>query len=119
MMPADLAATSDPRARKIVADNPNFIQAPGLVRLEKVYLQGVEIPLEESRPVWMREIGREEVAIRTTMPLLSVSDHPEHGTVIYRAELSNDGRWPVGADIYVIGDWAEDQEEAKPQAKKK
>lgn len=94
-------------ARTIRVTNENYLAAPGLRKVETVFLGHVELPPVSTRPFSKQELGKEEEMVDTEVPMLQLGDMPDIGTVLLRSIWSNDGKWQVGTDVTVIGEWDE------------
>lgn len=94
-------------ARKFKVTNESYLEVPGLLEVETVFLGHVELPLTSTRPFARQEPGKEVDMVETEVPMLQLSDMPDVGTVLLRSIWSNDGKWQLGTEVVVVGKWDE------------
>lgn len=108
----DVRTAMDPRAREIVIDDVRRVPVNGLLEVDKILIDGVELPLTDLRPVIKQDAGKEPETVMIEMPIVTVSDLPGFGRCLIRSVLSNDGNWQLGSKVVVIGEWEEGPQES-------
>lgn len=91
--------------------NPMRVEVPGCIELLRVFVDGVELPLEEDRNFSRQDLGKEPSMVAMPVPLVSLEHVDPYGTCLVRSLYSNDGLWQVGSTVVVVGEWDEGAEE--------
>lgn len=102
---ADANLALDPNGREFIVDDVRRVVINGCRSVDRVFIDGTEIPFTEFRPMAKQDPGKEVEMVLVEMPLLAIQDVPEAGRCLVRSVLSNDGNWQLGAKVVVIGDW--------------
>lgn len=102
----------DDRSRLIIVSNSKYIETPGLLWVDAVSIDGVNIPLEDERPMYEMAPAAGDalgpVSVKSVpVPMVQVMDVPTLGTVLARSQYSNFGEWQIGSRVIVTGEWAE------------
>lgn len=101
----------DPRTREIQITNNQYVLVDGLNAIERILIDGIEMPMESMRPFWKQDPGKEEEVVMSPVPILTVQDVPGVGKCLLRSIFSNHGEWQVGSRLMITGDWNEGPEE--------
>lgn len=92
--------------RKFVVDNPDFIELPNCTAIEAVKMGGHD--LEQVTVHYMPQ----DSTLQTLKPLNIYNwalDTSGGKPVLLRGLNSNDGKWQVGAEVFVKGEWSDDK----------
>ncbi len=95
--------------RTFVADGTPYLFVPGLKSVSSVRVGGTTIPLEEMREFPMDADHKRFISI--PIPLISLQFDSSGNAILLRNELSNDGIWQPGVNVYVGGEWDEGVQE--------
>lgn len=107
----DVRTALDPRAREIIVDDVRRVAVNGLLEVDQILIDGIDLPMTDLRPVVKQDPGKEPETVMIEMPIVTVSDLPGFGRCLIRSVLSNDGNWQLGSKVVVIGEWAEGPQE--------
>jgi hypothetical protein len=105
------------RARSFVVDDVSRVPVPGLRLVERVFVDGVEVPVEETRNMASQDPGQEVVMRPVLVPIVALEYIEPVGACLVRSVYSNDGRWHQGSTVTVVGEWDEDGDERMVSSK--
>jgi hypothetical protein len=104
----DLAAGG----RIFQGDGGHYLRVPGLKRVERVRVGGMELPPVMEFEVPVDVVGEQVTRTKYQEPTYRL-DYDNEGTLLLRNICSNDGVWQDGAEVIVWGEW----EDEKPPKK--
>jgi len=91
--------------RRFVVTNRDALALPGCTEVEEVRLGRAPVPAFELHSVPTDSTHRNFKTLRVHNYMLAQGDD---GTpVLLRGLNSNDGKWQIGAEVYVRGEWGE------------
>lgn len=94
--------------REFQVTDPKKLKVPGLVELEGVIIDGVNLPIMEDRPFQQAvEPGAEPTVTYEPVYMVMHCYSEEDGPFLERQVFSNNGEWQVGSKVKVAGTWDE------------
>lgn len=107
-------SAEDQGFRQFTAEESGYISTPGCLAIEELRLGLHPIPQYEDHQVPKDLTQKNFDTIR--IPNYQLVEGPGGVTAVVRSLNSNDGRWQIGAVIYIKGRWA-DEESGKKSTK--